>query len=118
MRSPCWSAMPAILGVLWARPPASVGAEENDDASVALQAFEEIGDGVLRGDFRAQSRWTRSTAHFPRTSLGDGFAPAGERDGGAEVAVAAVSATDQDESPTRPGALSVPLVEVAAARFP
>jgi hypothetical protein len=63
---------------------AAVGAEE-DDASMAAEAVIEVGDGFLGGDFGWGARGDTVGGPLAENQLHDGFAPAGEGDGGGEV---------------------------------
>ena len=72
---------------------AAVGAEE-DDAAVAAETVEKVGDGFAGGDFRGGSGGDAVGGPLAEDELHDGFAPAGEGDGGGEI-VSVAAATDE-----------------------
>jgi hypothetical protein len=72
---------------------AAVGAEE-DDAAVAAEAVVEVGDGFAGGDFWGGAGGYAVGGPLAEDQLHDGFAPAGEGDGGGEV-VGVAAATDE-----------------------
>jgi hypothetical protein len=72
---------------------AAVGAEE-DDAAVAAETVEEVGDGFAGGDFGGCACGDAVGGPLAEDQLHDGFAPAGERDGGGEI-VGVTAATDE-----------------------
>ena len=72
---------------------AAVGAEE-DDAAVASETVVEIGDGFAGDDFRRGTGRDAIRSPLAEDELHDGFAPAGEGDGGGEI-VSVAAAADQ-----------------------
>jgi hypothetical protein len=72
---------------------AAIGTEE-DDAAMAAETVEEIRDGLAGGDFRGGSVGDAVGGPFAEDELHDGFAPAGEGDGGGEI-VGVAAATDE-----------------------
>src|ERR1035437_7411123 len=72
---------------------AAVGSEE-DDAAMAAETVIEVGDGFLGGEFRGGAVGDAVGGPLAEDQLHDGFAPAGERDGGGEI-VGVAAATDE-----------------------
>jgi hypothetical protein len=71
----------------------AVGTEE-DNAAVAAETVEEIRDGFAGGEFGGGTASDAVGGPFAEDELHDGFAPAGERDGGGEI-VGIAAATDE-----------------------
>jgi hypothetical protein len=84
---------PGHAGSVVGEAEAAVGAEE-DDAAVSAEAVVEVGDGFAGGDFRGGAGGDTVGGPFAEDELHDGFAPAGEGDGGGEV-VGIAAATDE-----------------------
>ena len=84
---------PGHAGGVVGEAEAAVGSEE-DDAAVASKAVEEIRDGFAGGDFRGGAGGDAVGGPFAEDELHDGFAPAGEGDGGGEI-VGVAAATDE-----------------------
>ena len=63
---------------------AAVGAEE-DDAAVSAESVVEVGDGLAGRDFRGRACSDAVGGPLAQYQFHDGFAPAGERNGGSEV---------------------------------
>ena len=72
---------------------AAVGAEE-DDAAVSAEAVVEVGDGFAGGDFGGGAGGDAIGGPLAEDQFHDGFAPAGEGDGGGEI-VGVAAATDE-----------------------
>jgi len=72
---------------------AAVGAEE-DDAAVAAETVEEVGDGFAGGDFGRGSGGYAVGGPLAEDELHDGFAPTGEGDGGGEIVGIAAAADE------------------------
>jgi len=67
---------------------------EKDDAAVAAETAVEVGDGLAGGDIWGCAVCDAVGGPLAEDQLHDGFAPAGERDGGGEI-VGIAAATDQ-----------------------
>src|ERR1035441_10280634 len=61
---------------------------------MAAETFVGVGDGFLGGEFRGRARGNAVGGPLAEDQLHDGFAPAGEGDGGGEI-VGVTAATDQ-----------------------
>ena len=61
---------------------------------MAAEAVVEVGDGFAGGDFRGGAGGDAVGGPFAEDELHDGFAPAGEGDGGGEI-VSVAAATDE-----------------------
>ena len=84
---------PGHRGSVVGESESAVGAEE-DDAAMAAETVEEIGDGFAGGDFGCGSGGDAVGGPFAEDKLHDGFAPAGERNRGGEI-VGVTAATDE-----------------------
>ena len=67
---------------------------EKDDAAVAAETVEEVGDGFAGGEIGGDARGDAVGGPLAEDQLHDGFAPSGERDGGGEI-VGVAAATDE-----------------------
>jgi hypothetical protein len=76
---------------------ATVGAEE-DDAAVAAEAIEQVGNGFAGGELRGGPGSDAVGGPFAKDELHDWFAPAGERNGGGEI-VGITTAPDEGGVP-------------------
>ncbi len=67
---------------------------EEDDAAMAAETVEKVSDGLAGGELRSSSSSHPVCGPLAENELHDGFAPAGEGDGGGEV-VGVAAATDE-----------------------
>ena len=84
---------PGHAGGVVGEAEAAVGAEE-DDAAVTAEAVIEVGDGFAGGDLRGGAGGDAVGGPLAEDELHDGFAPAGEGDGGGEI-VGVAAASDE-----------------------
>ena len=63
---------------------AAVGTEQ-DDASMAAESIVEVGNGLARGELRCDASADAVCSPLAEDQFHDGFAPAGERDGGGKI---------------------------------
>jgi hypothetical protein len=67
---------------------------EKDDAAVSAETVEEVGDGFAGGELGGGSVGDAVGSPLAQDQLYDGFAPAGERDGGGEIVGIAAAADE------------------------
>jgi hypothetical protein len=85
---------PDHCGSIVSQAEAPVGTEK-DDASVAAETIEEVGDGFAGREFGRRSCGDSVGSPLAEDELHDGLSPAGEGDGGREIVSIAAAADER-----------------------